>query len=386
MIAVANRLQHIGEYYFSQKLREIETLRHQGADIINLGIGSPDLPPHPDVIAVLQQESSQPHQHAYQSYKGVAALRNAIAQWYHTTYGVVANPNTEVLPLIGSKEGIVHVCMTYLNPGDIALVPNPGYPTYGAAVQLAGATVDYYDILTVNDGQPNIEAIEKQLQAHGGKVKICFANTPHMPTGTTLQPKVAAALVALCKQYHVLLVHDNPYSCILNHQPESLLRYDTDKVAVIELNSLSKSHNMAGWRIGMVVAHETHINNILRFKSNMDSGMFLPIQLAAAKALSLGASWQQSLHEVYERRQCIAQDIFDALQVQYKKQQVGMFLWGQVPTSYESAYAMSDALLYDKHVFITPGGIFGSNGNNHIRISLCSNETILNQALERIKA
>ncbi|HAI83783.1 MAG TPA: aminotransferase, partial [Chitinophagaceae bacterium] len=255
--------------------------------------------------------------------------------------------------------------------------------TYGAAVQLAGATVDYYDILTVNDYQPDIHAIEKQFQAHKGKVKICFANTPHMPTGTTLQPAIASALVALCKRYHVLLVHDNPYSCILNNQPTSFLRYDVDKEVVIELNSLSKSHNMAGWRVGMVVAHETHINNILRFKSNMDSGMFLPVQLAAAKALTLDASWQQSLNEVYAKRQQIAIQIFDAMQVQYNKQQVGMFLWGQVPKVYESGYAMSNALLYNKHVFITPGGIFGSNGNNYVRISLCSNETILNQALER---
>ncbi len=280
----SKRLEGVGEYYFSQKLREIEELNRQGKNVINLGIGSPDLPPHPDVIKVLQEESNKPNVHAYQSYKGSPVLRKGISQWYKQWYNVELDPETEILPLIGSKEGIMHICMTYLNEGDRVLVPNPGYPTYRSAVKLAGGISVDYNLKAEHNWAPDFDNIDLEGTS---PVKLIFVNYPHMPTGQLPDKDMYQKLVNWAKANNILVVHDNPYSFILNNEPMSLLSVEGAKEVVIELNSLSKSHNMAGWRVGMLCGAKERINEVLRFKSNMDSGMFLPVQLAAAKALSL---------------------------------------------------------------------------------------------------
>lgn len=382
-IPVAKRLQHTEEYYFSKKLREIDELNRQGKQVINLGIGSPDLPPHPDVIKVLHDEASKPNVHGYQNYKGAPALRQAMADWYACYYGVILDPNTEILPLIGSKEGIVHICMTYLQEGDEVLVPNPGYPAYTSAVQLTGATVVPYELLAENNWLPNFEELEKRDLS---KVKMMWINYPHMPTGALANRELFEAVVAFGKKHQILICHDNPYSFILNDHPQSLLSVEGAKEVAIELNSLSKSSNMAGWRIGMLVADETRINEILRFKSNMDSGMFLPLQLAATKALSLDKSWYTQLNAEYAKRREKVFQIMDLLNCTYSTDQVGLFVWAKIPAHYPDAYALSDDILHHAHVFITPGGIFGSGGNQYIRISLCAKEEVLEQAFERIKS
>lgn len=389
MVTVANRLNGIGEYYFSSKLREIAALNEAGHQVINLGIGSPDLPPHPSVIQTLSEESAKPNVHAYQAYKGSPILLKAIADWYKNSYGVSVDASSEVLPLMGSKEGIVHICMTYLDKGDAALVPNPGYPTYAAAVKLAGGVELTFDLVANNQFHPRIEQLQKLVDEFqnnsGGKVKLLFLNYPHMPTGQKPLLPELEKLIAFAQKNQIILVHDNPYSFILNDDPQSLLKLDPQKKVVIELNSLSKSHNMAGWRMGMVVASPERISEIIRFKSNMDSGMFLPVQLAAAKALSLGREWNQSLNEIYKERKQQAIQILDLLQCSYSEDQVGMFLWAKVPSAYESGFQLSDKILAEAFVFLTPGGIFGSNGNEYIRISLCSKKEVFEQAIERIK-
>lgn len=382
-IPVAKRLQHTEEYYFSKKLREIDELNRQGKQVINLGIGSPDLPPHPDVIKVLHDEASKPNVHGYQNYKGAPALRQAMADWYACYYGVILDPNTEILPLIGSKEGIVHICMTYLQEGDEVLVPNPGYPAYTSAVQLTGATVVPYELLAENNWLPNFEELEKRDLS---KVKMMWINYPHMPTGALANRELFEAVVAFGKKHQILICHDNPYSFILNDDPQSLLSVEGAKEVAIELNSLSKSSNMAGWRIGMLVADETRINEILRFKSNMDSGMFLPLQLAAAKALSLDKSWYTQLNVEYAKRREKVFQIMGLLNCTYSTDQVGLFVWAKIPAHYPDAYTLSDDILHHAHVFITPGGIFGSGGNQYIRISLCAKDEVLEQAFERIKS
>jgi len=382
MISVANRLAGVGEYYFSEKLREIDTLNRQGKQIISFGIGSPDFPPHPDVITELHQNAVLPNVHGYQSYKGSPILRNAIAQWYQTWYNVSLNADTEILPLIGSKEGIMHICMTYLNNGDEVLVPNPGYPTYSSAVTLAGGVVKDYAMSEALNWAPDFDALEKQDLS---KVKLMFVNYPHMPTGQNGSLNLFEKIVAFAKKHQILVIHDNPYSFILNEQPLSMLQVEGAKEVVLELNSLSKSHNMAGWRVGMLCANQKFITEVLRFKSNMDSGMFLPLQLAAAKALTLGKDWFQSLNQVYANRRKLVFDLLDMLQCTYQKNQVGLFVWAKIPNTYKDGYALSDAVLYQCNVFITPGGIFGSAGNEYVRISLCATEEKLNEAINRIK-
>jgi aspartate/methionine/tyrosine aminotransferase len=379
---VSTRLQGISEYYFSQKMREIEQLNQSGEAVINLGIGSPDLPPHPQVVAALNQSASLDSTHAYQSYKGSPILRQAIAQWYQRYYAVQVNPETEILPLIGSKEGIVHICMTYLNPGDHALIPDPGYPTYASAVKLTGAVPVTYDLLESNGWKPNWDALLVQVQTY--RPKLIFVNYPHMPTGQTPDAGFFHQLVAFARTHDLLIVHDNPYSFILNDEPASLLSVPGALDVVLELNSLSKSHNMAGWRLGMLLASSQRIQDVLRFKSNMDSGMFLPIQMAAAAALSLDATWYQQLNETYRQRRKEVYALFDAMGCSYQMQQVGLFVWAKVPDGYVDGYALSDTLLTKARVFITPGGIFGSNGNRFIRISLCAKQTTIQQARERI--
>ena len=377
----SNRLEGIGEYYFSQKLREIEQLNKSGKQIINLGIGSPDLAPHPDVIKVLQETSAADNVHAYQSYKGVQVLRNAIAEFYQTWYGVTLDPESEVLPLIGSKEGIMHICMTYLNAGDQALIPNPGYPTYSSAVKLAGGEPVYYDLTLAGNWEPDLEALEKTDLS---KVKLMWVNYPHMPTGQLPSDHFFEALIAFATRHQILICHDNPYSFILNETPQSLLSIKGAKEVVVELNSLSKSSNMAGWRVGMLVGKKERIEEVLRFKSNMDSGMYLPIQLAAAKALGLGKDWYDSINVIYKARREKVFELLDLLNCTYSQTQVGMFVWASIPSNYPDGFALSDKVLYDANVFITPGGIFGTGGNGFIRISLCAPVERFELAIERV--
>ena len=381
---LSNRLEGIGEYYFATKLREIAELNKAGKQIINLGIGSPDLPPHPDVIKTLQEEAAKDNVHAYQSYNGSPVLREAIAEWYKKYYEVDnIDPAKEILPLLGSKEGIMHICMTYLNQGDQVLIPNPGYPTYTSAVKLAGGTPLYYELTAENNWAPDFDSLEKSDLS---KVKLMWVNYPQMPTGQQPNKLLFEKLVAFGKQHHILICHDNPYAFILNDHPESLLAVEGAKEVVIELNSLSKSQNMAGWRVGMLIAGEDRVNEILRFKSNMDSGMFLPVQLAAAKALSLDQSWYDSVNKIYTERREKVFELLDLLDCTFSKTQVGMFVWAKIPAIYKDGYALSDKVLYDANVFITPGGIFGSAGNNYIRVSLCGSMEKFNEAIKRVKA
>jgi LL-diaminopimelate aminotransferase len=374
----SKRLEGIGEYYFSQKLREIEELNKAGKNIINLGIGSPDQPPHPDVIKVLQEESAKPTVHGYQSYKGSPILRKAISNWYKSWYNVELNADLEILPLIGSKEGIMHICMTYLNKGDEVLVPNPGYPTYQSAVKLAGGKCVEYKLREKNNYEPYFERLERKGLK---KVKLMFVNYPQMPTGQLPTKDLFEKLVAFGKKHNILVIHDNPYSFILNDKPMSLLSVEGSKEVVIELNSLSKSHNMAGWRVGMLCGAKERIEEVLRFKSNMDSGMFLPVQLAAAKALSLGQDWHDEVNVVYRKRREKVFELLQLLGCEFSKEQAGLFAWARIPEKYKDGFALSDEVLYKSNVFITPGGIFGSAGENFVRVSLCSPEEKIKEAI-----
>lgn len=390
---IAKRLTGVGEYYFSQKLREIDAMNKAGKQVINLGIGSPDMPPHPDVIRVLREESEKPNTHAYQNYKGSPVLRNAICKWYKKWYDVELSADTEILPLIGSKEGIMHICMTYLNEGDTALVPNPGYPTYSSAATIAGANVVAYTLRQENNWFPDFDEIEKTLtntkspSGNGERFRggLMFVNYPHMPTGQLPVQELFGKLVAFAKKHDILICHDNPYSFILNKSPMSLLRIDGAKDVVIELNSLSKSHNMAGWRVGMLCGSKERIDEVLRFKSNMDSGMFLPVQLAAAKALELGEEWHDELNLVYTRRRKKVFELLQLLNCAFAVTQAGLFVWASVPSDFKNGYALSDKVLLESNVFITPGGIFGDAGDKYVRVSLCATEEKIEEAIRRIK-
>ena len=379
---IANRLEGVGEYYFSQKLREIDGMNKAGKNVINLGIGSPDLPPHPDVIKTLQEEAAKPNTHAYQNYKGSPVLRSAIAKWYKRWYDVDLDPETEILPLIGSKEGIMHICMTYINEGDKVLIPNPGYPTYRSAATIAGANVIEYTLKKENDWCPDFNELEKEdLQ----NAKIMFVNYPQMPTGQLPTTKMFEDLIVFAKKHSILVCHDNPYSFILNDKPMSLLNIKGAKDVALELNSFSKSHNMAGWRVGMLCGAKDRINEVLRFKSNMDSGMFLPVQLAAAKALSLDQSWYDGINTVYTKRREKVFELLQMLKCSFDTNQAGMFVWAAIPPSYGDGYALTDEVLKRSNVFITPGGIFGSAGNKYVRVSLCTTEEKIEEAIQRIK-
>ena len=375
---LSSRLDGVGEYYFSKKLREIETLRKEGKTIISLGIGSPDMAPHPSVIERLATESAKPNAHGYQSYKGAQELRNAFSGWYGRKFGVELNPDSEIMPLIGSKEGIMHSAMTYLNAGDKVLVPNPGYPTYTSAVTLAGGVPTPYNLTAKSGWLPDFENIDTQ------GVKLMIINYPHMPTGAVATLADLKKIVDFCRENSILLLNDNPYGFIRNSQPISLLQIEGAKEIAMELNSLSKSHNMAGWRIGMLAASEQRITEILRFKSNMDSGMYLPLQLAAATALGLGDEWYDAQNEEYYRREKLGKAIFDLLGLEYAENQAGLFLWGRLPQG-ENCYDFCDRLLYDKGVFLTPGGIFGSEGNRYMRLSLCAPQNVLENVLNILK-
>jgi LL-diaminopimelate aminotransferase len=381
-IKTSKRLEGIGEYYFSKKLRELDELNRQGKEVINLGIGSPDMPPHPDVISILQEESVKPNVHAYQNYKGTPVLRKAMAEWYRKWYHVELDADTDILPLIGSKEGIVHICMTYLEEGDEALVPNPGYPTYQSAVKLAGGSCRSYHLTEANHWFPDFEALE---QTDLSRVKLMWVNYPHMPTGALPTKELFTRLVAFGKKHNILICHDNPYSFILNDNPMSLLGIEGAKDVVLELNSLSKAQNMAGWRVGLLCGAKERINEVLTFKSNMDSGMFLPVQLAAAKALSLGKEWYEDLNKEYRERREYVFALLDKMNCKYDPGQSGMFVWAKIPGTYEDGFAMSDEILHSAAVFITPGGIFGTEGRSYIRVSLCSSKEKLLDAMERIE-
>ena len=375
---LSSRLDGVGEYYFSRKLREIDQLRAEGRKIISLGIGSPDMPPHPSVTERLATESAKVTTHGYQSYKGAKELRTAFSEWYSRMFGVVLDPDTEIMPLIGSKEGIMHICMTYLNEGDKVLVPNPGYPTYTSAVTLAGGVATPYSLEEKSGYLPELESIDAQ------GVKMMIINYPHMPTGTVASLEALERIVDFCRKNKILLLNDNPYGFIRNSEPVSLLQVEGAKDVAMELNSLSKSHNMAGWRVGMLAASEQRITEVLRFKSNMDSGMFLPLQLAAATALGLGSEWYENLNREYYRREKIGMQIFDALGIEYAENQAGLFLWGRLPEG-KNCYEFCDWLLYEKGVFLTPGAIFGSNGEKYMRLSLCAPEEVLLSVLKIVK-
>jgi LL-diaminopimelate aminotransferase len=383
----AKRLNGIGEYYFSKKLREIEDRNREGKNIISLGVGSPDQAPHPDVIRVLNEESNKPSTHGYQSYKGSPVLRRAMADWYLQWYGVRLNPDQEILPLAGSKEGIMHICMTYINPGDLVLIPNPGYPTYESAAKLAGANLFAYELKEEKGWFPDLKEINRAIKSKQPSQDqvLMFVNYPQMPTGQLPTSELFTQLVFFAKENNVLLVHDNPYSFILNEKPMSILQVEGAGDHVIELNSLSKSHNMAGWRIGMMMASAKHIENVLRFKSNMDSGMFLPVQLAAAKALTLPSSWYEEVNKLYRNRKTLVEQMLKDLGCAFSKDQAGLFVWAKVPQGIADGYVFSDLLLYKANVFITPGGIFGTAGDKYVRVSLCATEEKIKESIGRIK-
>ncbi len=381
VIKAASRTGLVNEYYFSTKLAEISRMRQQGIDVISLGIGSPDMPPADNVIEELGRCASVSHNHGYQGYRGIPALRGAFAAWYMKYFRVDIDAETEILPLIGSKEGIMHISMAYLDNGDEVLVPDPGYPAYSAASKLAGGLPRPYDLHEKNGWLPDIEAIE----ASGvEKVKIMWINYPHMPTGARANPELFKRLVAFARRNSILLCHDNPYSFILNSEHLSLFSVPGARDVALELNSLSKSHNMAGWRIGMVAGNSSFINDILKIKSNMDSGMFQPLQAAATRALSAPDEWYAHLNEVYRRRRDRAAEIMNALLCSFDPAQSGLFLWGKIPTQFTDAVEMTEKLLHENHLFITPGSVFGDNGKRFIRISLCASEELLTAALARI--
>jgi aspartate/methionine/tyrosine aminotransferase len=381
IIAPAKRLQQVEEYYFSKKLAEIEQLRKSGKQIINLGIGSPDLAPSPQTIQALTETAVQSNNHGYQSYRGIAALRNALSSWMKNIYGIELNGEHEILPLMGSKEGIMHISMAFLNPGDEVLIPNPGYPTYSSVSNLVGAKIRTYDLKAENNWEIDLDELAKTDLS---KVKIMWLNYPHMPTGKNGSVALFRKLVDFALKHEILLVNDNPYSTILNENPLSIFCIPEAKQVALELNSLSKSHNMAGWRVGWLSGSSSYIDTVLKVKSNMDSGMFLGIQNAAAAALSNPSDWHREQNEVYKTRKQLAEQILDFLGCSYSKEQVGLFVWAKIPDNRKTGEFV-DKLLYEAGVFLTPGFIFGTEGEQFIRISLCAAEETFERALQLIK-
>lgn len=381
-ITPANRVASIKEYYFSTKLREVARLNAEGHNIISLGIGGPDRPPHPEVINTLCTEASKPDAHGYQPYVGLPQLRQAFAHWYKANYDVDLDPATEIQPLIGSKEGILHTTLTFVNPGDGVLVPNPGYPTYTSVSRLAEAEIFTYDLTEEGGWEPDFDALERLPLE---RIKLMWVNYPHMPTGKCASQSLFARLVDFGKRHNIVIVNDNPYSFILNDKPLSILSITGAKDIAIEMNSLSKSHNMPGWRVGMIAANPQFIQWILKVKSNIDSGQFKPLMLAASKALECNKEWYDDVNKTYASRRLIAEDIMRALGCHFDPAQRGLFLWGRIPDQYEGSEQLADRILYEAGVFLTPGFIFGSNGNRYIRISLCATNEKMLEALQRIK-
>lgn len=382
MIQPAQRVQNIQEYYFSRKLREVARLNAEGKDIVSLGIGGPDRMPAAEVIDTLCQSARAAGNHSYQPYTGLPELRREFSNWYARYYGVTLDPDKEILPLIGSKEGVLHVSLAFLNPGDGVLVPNPGYPTYTSVSRLVGADIHTYDLTGENGWLPDFDALEA-MDLSG--VKLMWVNYPHMPTGTHAPAEVMERLVDFARRHDIVLAHDNPYSFILNDKPRSLLAVEGAKDVVIELNSLSKSHNMAGWRIGMLAGNPQFIEWVLKVKSNIDSGQFKPMMLAAVEALRQPQSWYDELNAVYAERRAVAEEIMTALGCTFDPSQRGLFLWGKLPEGEKSAEDFCDRILRDARVFVTPGFIFGSNGEGYLRISLCATVDALREALRRIR-
>ena len=383
MIQAADRLSLVQEYYFSRKLKEVAQLNAAGRDIISLAIGSPDMPPSEQTIEKLCEVAHNPNAHGYQITMGIPELRHAMAGFYKRWYGVDIDGNTEVLPLIGSKEGILHVTLAFVNPGDEVLVPNPGYPTYTSLSKILGAKIVNYNLREDNGWQPDFEELE---QMDLSKVKLMWTNYPNMPTGGRAQRETYERLVKFAKDHDIVVVNDNPYSFILSEERLSILQVPGAKDCCIEFNSMSKSHNMPGWRVGMCITNAQFIQWIMKVKSNIDSGTFRGIQLAAAEALNNSEEWHRTYNiETYARRRQWAEQIMDVLGCTYDKRQVGMFLWGKIPEKYADVEELTERVLHEARVFITPGFIFGSNGARYIRISLCAKEEKIQQALERIK-
>jgi len=382
-IKPSSRTELVQEYYFSHKLRQIAEMREAGLDIINLGIGSPDLPPAPAVIEKLSASAKLPTVHGYQSYNGIPALRKAFAAWYEKYFQVTLNPDNEILPLIGSKEGIMHISMAFVNEGDEILIPDPGYPTYTSVTKLVGGKVCFYNLDAQHNWHPDLLQLE---DSDLSKVKIMWVNYPHMPTGASGNKKLFENLVAFAHKHSILLCNDNPYSFILNNDHLSLLSVDGAKEVALELNSMSKSHNMAGWRIGMVAGHKEYITNIVKVKSNMDSGMFQPMQLAAIEALNSTDEWYAENNKTYRSRRVLVENIMHKLNCTFDASQSGLFVWGKIPSNYGSGEELTEEILHKANVFITPGMVFGEQGNEYIRISLCANEQVLKNAVERLSA
>ena len=380
MIEAAKRLQTVEEYYFSKKLREVNLLLASGEPIINLGIGSPDLQPPKKVLSAITASFENPIAHKYQSYQGLPELRDAISKFYKEHFSVNLSSGTEILPLMGSKEGIMHISMAYLNEGDEALIPNPGYPTYQSVTKLVGKGV-LYELDAANNWMPDFKALDRLDLS---KVKLMWVNYPHMPTGAKASKIVFEELVAFGKRHNILIVNDNPYSFILNDSPKSILSVAGAKDVCLELNSLSKTFNMAGWRVGMVMGASEHLNNILKVKSNMDSGMFYGIQKGAIEAMKCSNMWFATLNNVYQERRKLVWQLADALNCTYDKDASGLFVWAKLP-AYLKSEEFIDLVLKENHIFITPGTIFGTQGEGYIRFSLCASTEVLEEAIARVK-
>ncbi len=381
-IVPADRVSSVQEYYFSRKLKEVAEMNAAGKDVINLGIGSPDLPPSEDTIETLCEHARKSNEHGYQPYVGIPELREAFANWYKTWYGVELNPKTEIQPLIGSKEGILHISLAFLNPGDGVLVPNPGYPTYSSVSHLVGAKLIHYELKEELGWQPDFDELEK-MDLSG--VKLMWTNYPNMPTGANAGMELYQKLVDFGRRHQIIICNDNPYSFILNEHPLSILSVPGAKEICIEMNSMSKAHNMPGWRMAMLASNAQFVQWILKVKSNVDSGQFKPMQYAAVAALAAPKAWYDKMNETYRSRRALAGEIMHAIGCEYDENQVGMFLWGRIPDSVSHSEALADKVLYEANVFLTPGFIFGSQGDRYIRVSLCCNNTMLQKALDRIK-
>ncbi len=381
-IKAAERLNGVSEYYFSKKLKEVAQMNAEGKDIISLGIGSPDLPPADSTVETLCREAQRANGHGYMPYTGIPELRRAFAGWYRRWFNVELDAEKEILPLIGSKEGILHITLAFVNPGEQVLVPNPGYPTYTSLSRILGAEVVYYDLREENGWMPDFDALEKMDMS---RVKLMWTNYPHMPTGANATPELYARLVELAQRKDIVIVNDNPYSFILNEHPLSILATPGAKAHCIELNSMSKSHNMPGWRIGMLAGNEDFVQWILKVKSNIDSGMFRAMQMAAADALGAEGEWYTGNNTNYRKRRVLAGEIMQTLGCSYDEGQTGMFLWGRIPEVCDNVETLTEEVLHKARVFITPGFIFGSNGARYIRLSLCCPEERLSEALKRIR-
>ena len=381
-IIPANRVGSVQEYYFSKKLKEVAEMNAAGKNVINLGVGSPDLPPSERTIETLCEHAHQANEHGYQPYVGIPELRKGFADWYKKWYDVELDPKTEIQPLIGSKEGILHISLAFLNPGDGVLVPNPGYPTYSSVSKLVEANLIPYELKEELGWQPDFGELEKMDLSN---VKLMWTNYPNMPTGANASIELYEKLVAFGKKHNIIICNDNPYSFILNEHPISMLSVSGAKDICIEMNSMSKAHNMPGWRMAMLASNEQFVQWILKVKSNIDSGQFKPMQYAAAEALTAPKEWYDNMNRTYRSRRDLAGQIMHTLGCEFDENQVGMFLWGKIPADAESSEAVANKVLYEANVFLTPGFIFGSRGERYIRISLCCKNETLQEALNRIK-